>query len=116
MNERRHGYWQNVTGSVEPEDSNLLSAANRELHEETGLQASSIIELDLQFNFIDQYKNQVTEYCFLAEISMNQPLITLDPSEHQSYKWIELTELSSDTFHYESNFIAASKAMELLND
>ena len=72
--------------------------------------------MDLQFNFVDQYENQVTEYCFLAEISMDQPLITLDPSEHQSYKWIELSELSSDTFHYESNFIAASKAMELLND
>ena len=40
---------------------------------------------------------------------MDQPVITLDPSEHQSYKWIELSELSSDTFHYESNFIAASR-------
>ena len=27
MNEKRSGFWQNVTGSVEPEDKDLLAAA-----------------------------------------------------------------------------------------
>ena len=115
MNEKRSSFWQNVTGSVEPEDTKLLNAAKRELSEETNINNAKIRELDIQFKFIDQYNNHVIEYCFLAIIPSSEVNIVLDPGEHQNYRWVALNDVSKDSFTYESNFFAFEKAKEALN-
>lgn len=65
-NERRGGFWQNVTGSVESNE-NILDAARRELIEETSLEIDDIRILDIEFKFEDQWKRSVQEKCFLAK-------------------------------------------------
>ena len=115
MNEKRSGFWQNVTGSVEPEDSNIFEAARRELLEETNLDNAKIEDLDLKFKFIDQYRNNVIEHCFVAVLPTSDINIVLDPSEHQDHKWIKCADVSRNHFHYESNFRAFQKAKEVIN-
>lgn len=115
MNKRRNYFWQNVTGSVE-ENETFFDAALREAMEETGLSKDNIektIPLDLSFEFTDQWDNQVLEKVFLILCKRDWD-IKLDPTEHDEFRWIDARAINRTSVHYETNYNALLLARERL--
>lgn len=110
-NQRRKNFWQNITGSLD-EGESFESAAIREAQEETGLIKSNIqntSDLDLSFEFFDQWKEDVHEKCFAIEVKDQFP-IEIDTSEHDQFKWVHEDEINRDIVKFESNWKALEKA------
>lgn len=95
---RRHepaNFWQSVTGSLEAGETPREAAA-RELGEETGLQAGSLVDCHEQHNFeifpIWRHRyapgvSENTEHVF--RLALESPLdITIDRAEHEEYQWL----------------------------
>lgn len=79
----RGGFWQPVTGNVEPGES-VESAARREVKEETGITNVTLIKDIHQFMFA-----QYVEHVFGAEVISSAKVI-LDNNhieEHTEYRW-----------------------------
>jgi 8-oxo-dGTP pyrophosphatase MutT (NUDIX family) len=115
-NAKRGSFWQNVTGSVEAEDESDAQAALREAREESGLDPQNIdliIPLECTFFFKDQYGKNVSENVFLIKCKKIWD-VTIDPKEHQAYKWMPTQDIQREVVKYESNFIALTKAIEKL--
>jgi len=108
-NSKRGEFWQNVTGSVEGEET-FFSGAQRELVEETGIQTDNIFDLDLKFRFQDQYGREVVEQAYVALLNDTPTEIDLDPHEHIDYKWKTLDAITEDDFKFPTNFEALLKA------
>ena len=54
--EERGGFWQGVSGRVEPEDGSLRAAALREIDEELGLdpgRITEIVDLEQRYDFVN---------------------------------------------------------------
>ncbi len=104
-------FWQNITGSVE-ESEDFLTGALRELHEETGIKAQSLIDLGLVFSFTDRFNKLAREKCFLY--FSPKPVDIQLSEEHQNFKWIEISKVREIDFKYPSNFEAFKKSLEML--
>ncbi len=114
-NKERGQFWQNVTGSVDSGES-FEAAALREAQEETALKIENIVDftsLDMQFEFKDRWKKDVTEECFLV-VAEEIWKPTLDAHEHENWKWVKLSEVNVETFKFESNFVAFEKARKMV--
>ncbi len=114
MNERRQFLWQNVTGSVEKDES-FQEGALREAIEETALQNSNInniTPLQLIFEFQDQWEKEVVEEVFAIEVEKKWEVI-LDPSEHCDFKWVSENEMNRESVHFSSNFLAIESARRI---
>ena len=115
------GFWQSVTGSVEG-DETPLQAAIREVHEETGLNAT-------QYNLQDWHASNIyeiyphwrhryapgvvenTEHLFGLELP--SPLaIKLAVDEHVRYEWIDWREAATRVFSW-TNIDALKKLGEM---
>ena len=115
------GFWQSVTGSVEGDETPKQTAI-REVHEETGLDAS-------QYNFQDWHASnryeiyphwrhryapgvtQNTEYLFGLELPL--PIaIKLAPNEHVRYEWVDWREAATRVFSW-TNIDALKKLGEM---
>lgn len=97
----RGGFWQNITGGVD-EDESFEAAALRELWEETGIKGS-VEYVPLDFEFDDRFGNHAIEkiyVCRLAEI----PSITIS-DEHQEYAWKKIEKITKQDYKYETNFL-----------
>lgn len=95
----RGGFWQPVTGKVEPGES-VAAAAQRELKEETGL-ALEVAPLNYEhvFAFGDARPPQLLrESAFVARVAQDA-VVTLDPSEHQAFGWFSLEEAIAKVPH-----------------
>ncbi len=104
-NERRGYFWQNVTGKIE-KDEEFKDGALRELQEETQIKLENIqkfVDLNLTFNFVDQYGRDVEEKCFLVLVRSKWNPI-LDPNEHSNYRWIEFKELKPTHLKFAGNY------------
>ena len=103
------GFWQSVTGSLE-EDETPIHAAIREVHEETGLDAT---EYDLQdwqaSNVYEIYPHwrhryapgivENTEHLFGLELP-EKLAIKLAPNEHIRYEWVDWREAAKRVFSW----------------
>jgi 8-oxo-dGTP pyrophosphatase MutT (NUDIX family) len=102
--------FQNITGSVEGEES-FLEGALRELQEEAGISAP-VIDLNLKFTFNDRWKNHCEEKVYLCHLPI-KPKIVLN-EEHLFCKWIPLEEVRAEDYTFPSNFEAFLAAKELV--
>lgn len=108
----RHNYhgFQNITGGVDAGET-FTVAALRELREETGVEAD-VIELDLEFNFVDRWNKSVREKVFLCLLK-KKPDIRIS-EEHLSFKWVPLDLIHAGDYLFSSNFEAFLKAREYM--
>ena len=92
------GFWQSVTGSLAHESEPLRDAAIREVREETGLDAARYDLRDWGIeNRFEIFKKHQSRYApgvthnleHIFSMALPGPLaVTLDPSEHSSFKWL----------------------------
>jgi dATP pyrophosphohydrolase len=114
-NNSRGFFWQNVTGGVEEFES-FKEGAIREVKEETGIEEThiqKITDLELDFEFIDQWGNDVLEKVFCFKISKKSDIV-IDPSEHDQYEWSSAFSYIQSLIKFPSNFSSIKKVMELL--
>jgi dATP pyrophosphohydrolase len=114
------GYWQSVTGSLEQGET-PTQAAIREVHEETGLNASQYDLQDWQASNIyeiyphwrHRYAPDVThntEHLFGLELP-SRLSIKLAADEHLHYEWVDWREAAKRVFSW-TNVDALSKLGE----
>ncbi len=109
---RGDDFWQNITGHIEGNEDILIGAL-REVEEETGIHATSLIDLGLVFNFKTRFDKTAREKCYLLYLPKT-PEIKIS-SEHQAYKWVEITKVRESDYKYPSNFEAFRKSLEMLD-
>ena len=110
-NNQRGAFWQNITGSVEMNDSNLSYAAIREAKEETGINLPSVIQLNHSFEYHNSIRNiNYKEYIFYSVLN-EKPIVQLS-NEHQNYCWKNVLEVNQPDFKFESNYIGFCEALK----
>ena len=103
------GFWQSVTGSVEG-DETPLQAAIREVHEETGLDASLYDLQDWQasnvYEIYPHWRHRYApgvvenrEHLFGLELPSALP-IKLEPNEHVRYEWVDWRNAAERVFSW----------------
>lgn len=115
---QRGGFWQPVTGMLEPGEA-PLAAAVRELHEETGLQPDELRSLGYTHSFLIERGIRpgapdtptfLWEHSFAAEVpesATERP----DPREHDAARWVAPAE-AVELFRWPGN----RRAVQLLLD
>lgn len=107
---KRGATWQPVTGSVD-EGEEFLSAAERELQEETGLKLKAHL-LPLEYKFQDRWGRDVVEKTYYVQVQ-GQPKIKIDPKEHTESQWFSWTQLKESSFAFPAHFQVFQKVCEL---
>lgn len=102
--------FQNITGSVEYDES-FIEAARREMVEEIGV-ADNVTDIEMSFHFHDRWGFEVEEKVFLYNPA-KKPDIRLS-EEHQSYKWIPVDQVTIEDYVFPANFEAFKKALEFV--
>ncbi len=93
------GFWQSVTGSQEDGDASLLHTAQREVQEETGIEAPLASFADWQLSntyeiypaWRHRYAPGVThntEHVFSLCVPEGTP-VRLSPREHRAFQWLD---------------------------
>jgi dATP pyrophosphohydrolase len=111
------GYWQSVTGSLDPGET-TRQAAVREVAEETGIDAEQYRLIDWQLNYSYdiypewryRYAPGVTrneEHVFSLLVPETMP-VTVAPKEHLGYCWLPWQEAAAKVF-------SPSNAQAILN-
>ena len=92
------GFWQSVTGSLEP-DEMPIDTAVRELNEETGLVAQPVdlqhrVSFDIKPQWRKRYAPGVTrntEHWF--SVCLPQPFdVVLNDDEHTAFRWLPVAQ------------------------
>jgi 8-oxo-dGTP pyrophosphatase MutT (NUDIX family) len=102
--------FQNITGSVEYDES-FVEAARREMLEEIGV-ADNVTDIHMTFHFHNRWGDDVEEKVFLYN-PQKKPSIVIS-EEHQSYKWIAVSQVQKEDFKFPTNYEAFLKAMEFV--
>lgn len=113
VNQSRGLFWQNVTGSVEREES-YLRAAIRESVEETGITEDNILlirKLSLEFKFTDRWQKSVLEKVFAIE-ALHSWDVVIDPKEHLDFRWVKESEITPEVVYFKSNYDAIMEALK----
>jgi dATP pyrophosphohydrolase len=103
----KRGYWQSVTGSLEPQES-PYEAAKREVFEETGINTDQNKiqdwnlnhEYEIYLHWRHRYPPNVsknTEHVFGLELP-EKININISPREHLEYKWENIKEAKNKVF------------------
>lgn len=116
------GYWQSVTGSCEPGETQLQTAI-REVREETGLDAEKYgladWALEYEFEIFAEWRHRFapgvthnTEHVF--GLTVPQPLeIAVAPREHLNFLWLPHEQAAGKVFSW-SNAAAIEKLPEMI--
>ena len=92
------GCWALPGGHLDPEDESALEAAERELKEETGIDASDLWCLQLgawSKKGRDPRGRYITiAYLFMADDEMQDPTLEIDLTEVQDAKWFPTEEVT----------------------
>lgn len=103
------GYWQSVTGSLEPGETHV-AAALRELAEETGLRVepAALVDAGIENRFEilplwrDRYPDGVTHNCervFECELASTCS-VCLAPDEHCASTWLPWRDAAATVFSW----------------
>jgi dATP pyrophosphohydrolase len=104
------GYWQSVTGSQEPGET-LIATAARELREETGIDATAaggLVDWQLAnvYEIYPQWRHRYppgttrnTEHVFALELPAAMP-VAVAPNEHLRYAWLPWKEAAAKCFSW----------------
>lgn len=114
-NRKRGQFWQNVTGKIDPGES-YEDGALREVVEETGLKAESVvhlIDLKISHDFIDQRNRDVHENAYLLIVDRLYK-VKIDPHEHQDHRWEK--EISRASVMHAGNWEALAKARMIMSE
>ena len=117
----KRGYWQSVTGSLEPQES-PYEAAKREVFEETGINTDHNKiqdwnlnhEYEIYLHWRHRYPPNVsknTEHVFGLELP-EKININISPREHLEYKWENIKEAKNKVFSW-TNRRALEKLCEI---
>lgn len=104
------GFWQSVTGSLDAADEPPKAAAERELMEETGLQAGPTAWQDWQFSQVYEIyphwrhryppgTTHNTEHVFAVRVPVGA-VPTLAPREHTAWAWLAWPEAAERCFSH----------------
>ena len=97
--------WQSITGSL-LQNEKPIDAAIRELHEETGISSSDIIDCNKHYVLkymkcgdinIGEGVTHNTEYVFKLELD-DKIDIKLDNNEHESFEWLTRVKAAEKFF------------------
>ena len=104
------GYWQSVTGSREPGET-LVETAARELAEETGIDAGrygGVLDWHAtnEYEIFPRWRHRYapgtthnTEHVFGLEVPARVP-VRLDPREHLQHVWLPWAEAAAKCFSW----------------
>jgi len=113
------GFWQGVTGTVEPGEA-LDEAAIRELTEETALAPIRLLAVNYQYTFPLRTRSagrshlpHITEHVFLALLSAKVDP-TIDPIEHDAWDWFPYEE-ALKWLRWPGNIEALKRCERLVN-
>jgi dihydroneopterin triphosphate diphosphatase len=106
----RRGFWQSVTGSLDRPDEPPAEAAQRELREETGIEAATgqlrCWNLRYTFEIYPQWRHRFapgtthnTEHVFSLELPRRVP-VALAPDEHVASRWLPWREAAAACFSW----------------
>ena len=106
----RPGYWQSVTGSLDAMDEPLERAAAREVHEETGIDASTgrleRRNVVYTFEIYKQWRNRFApgvihnvKHVFALELPRRMS-VTTAPEEHTAFQWLPWREAAAKCFSW----------------
>lgn len=108
------GFWQSVTGSLDRADEPLLETAQREVREETGIDAAqyplglslSDWGIENRYEIFKRWRSRYapdvthnTEHVFGLTLPSAQP-VTLDPGEHVAQIWLPWREAAAKCFSW----------------
>ena len=101
------GLWETPGGGCEPDDPSIIHSCTRELREESGFNATSIIDMLGSYSFPTRSRMRVLRFNFhiggICE-APNRPLkladvpVKLDPAEHTSYVWATEKQVKDGEF------------------
>jgi dATP pyrophosphohydrolase len=106
----RAGFWQSVTGSLDPGEVSPAQTAQREVFEETGLDAAAFELRDWhkqnQYEIYQHWRARYapgvthnTEHVFSLRVPAPLP-VTLAPREHLQYLWLPWREAADKVFSW----------------
>ena len=98
------GFVEIPSGTVEDEED-LLTALAREVEEETGLLVTSVLEYLGSFDYRSSSGKKTRHFNFFVEVEDDE--IRLNPTEHQAYYFVALSDAAFTTL----NISDATKAV-----
>ena len=97
-------FWQSVTGSLLWEETEPRQAAERELKEETGLEATEALQeagLTHRYTILPKWRSRYapkvkenTEHVYFLALPA-ESVITVNPAEHDEYNWYSFDEAAA---------------------
>jgi len=110
-NATRGGFWQSVTGGVNPGEQ-LIEAVKRELWEETGIsEFLRIVDNVYYFEFDTSEYGHLKEYVYGVEVSSNTEIKM--SAEHAEMKWCNIAQ-ALELLKYDTNKTAFKNLYDLI--